>query len=282
MDRDPLLIRTQFPLLGLVLATYVLVVLRTAWLCDDAYITFRTVDNFVRGYGLTWNVNERVQAYTHPLWMFLVSACYFFTREIFFTSILLSGVVSLLVVLVLVLRLAPSLSASIAGVAFLCSSKAFVDYSTSGLENPLTHLLLGVFVWLYLKKTLTPKTLFLLSLIAGLAAFNRMDTILLFLPAMICALWQKPHPRSLVMVVLGFLPFVVWELFSLFYYGFLFPNTAYAKLDSGIPASLLAKQGCNYLLNSLQLDPLTSVTIALACIWTLLRRQWPRLPLVLG
>ena len=55
----------------------------TAWVVDDAYITFRTVDNFVNGHGLTWNVAERVQAYSHPLWMFLVSACYLFTSAFF-------------------------------------------------------------------------------------------------------------------------------------------------------------------------------------------------------
>ena len=53
----------------LALFTYVFIV--NAWVGDDAYITFRTVDNFVNGYGLTWNTSERVQAYTHPLWMFL-------------------------------------------------------------------------------------------------------------------------------------------------------------------------------------------------------------------
>ena len=72
-----------------------LVVLRTAWLSEDAFITFRTVDNFINGYGLTWNITERVQAYTHPLWMFLVAVCYFWTREIYYTSILLSLAVSL-------------------------------------------------------------------------------------------------------------------------------------------------------------------------------------------
>ena len=55
--------------LGLPLALYAFVVLQSAWLCDDAYITYRTVDNFVSGLGLRWNPIERVQAYTHPLWM---------------------------------------------------------------------------------------------------------------------------------------------------------------------------------------------------------------------
>jgi DNA-binding MarR family transcriptional regulator len=45
------------------------VVVRTAWVADDAFITFRTVHNALDGYGLRWNPAERVQTYTHPLWM---------------------------------------------------------------------------------------------------------------------------------------------------------------------------------------------------------------------
>ena len=57
----------------LAVALFLVVVFCGAWLCDDAYISFRTADNFVHGYGLTWNVQERVQAYTHPLWLLLFS-----------------------------------------------------------------------------------------------------------------------------------------------------------------------------------------------------------------
>ena len=52
---------------------FLAVLLRTAWLSDDALITFRTVLNFTHGYGLTFNVAERVQAYTHPLWMLMLT-----------------------------------------------------------------------------------------------------------------------------------------------------------------------------------------------------------------
>ncbi len=52
------------------------------FLIDDAYITFRTVENFANGFGLTWNVTERVQAYTHPLWMLLTTALYMPTRSL--------------------------------------------------------------------------------------------------------------------------------------------------------------------------------------------------------
>ncbi len=51
----------------LLLAAIALLALKCAWVSDDAYITFRTVDNFVHGHGLRWNTGERVQAYTNPL-----------------------------------------------------------------------------------------------------------------------------------------------------------------------------------------------------------------------
>ncbi len=88
----------RLPLL-LVLALYVVVVLRCAWISDDAYITFRTVDNFTAGYGLTWNPGERVQAFTHPLWALVLCATYALTQEIHVTTIALSAGLSALAVL---------------------------------------------------------------------------------------------------------------------------------------------------------------------------------------
>ncbi len=68
--------------------TYVF--LANAWIGDDAYITFRVVDNFINGYGLRFNPDERVQAYTHPLWMLLLSAAYAVTADLFYTTLTLS------------------------------------------------------------------------------------------------------------------------------------------------------------------------------------------------
>ena len=81
----------------------IVVLINNAWLCNDAFITYRTVDNFVNGHGLTWNVHERVQAFTHPLWMFLISVPYFFTGEMFFTPIIVSILVFGLAVSLLIL-----------------------------------------------------------------------------------------------------------------------------------------------------------------------------------
>ena len=78
------------------------VLIRTAWVSDDAYITFRTIDNFIDGYGLRWNIAERVQSYTHPLWMFVVAFFYLLTGEFFFTSMFLSITISVATMLVVV------------------------------------------------------------------------------------------------------------------------------------------------------------------------------------
>ena len=267
----------------LAVTLYAFVVTINAWLCDDAYITFRTVDNFVHGYGLTWNVDERVQTYTHPLWMFLISFWYWITHEIYFTAIVISLLISISAVWLLAFRLARSAWGALVCVAILSLSKAFVEYSTSGLENPLTHLFLVLFGLVYVNSDSDhTRRLFRLSLIAGLATLNRMDTLFLFAPAIAVQLYQHRSMRSLVQVVLGLIPFAAWELFSLFYYGFLVPNTAYAKLNTHIPSLDLAKQGIRYFVNSLRLDPLTLVVTVLGILMVFVtRRAWAN-PLVVG
>ena len=270
-------------ILALVLLAYGITLVRTAWLSDDAYITFRTVDNFVNGYGLRWNTHERVQAYTHPLWMFLMSAFYFFTREIFYTSMIVSIVVSLAAV-VLFSLIPENKLFSIVGVGILTFSRAFVDYSTSGLENPLTFFLLALFFVVYFKCKSGCRKLFFLSLIAGLGATNRADTILLFLPLTIYSVYISissysvyllnwKSPKTFLSVIAGFSPLILWEMFSVFYYGFLLPNTYYAKLNTGIPQAELLTQGLKYIVNSVLWDPISISIITLAILVLLLSKK---------
>jgi len=169
---------------------------------------------------------------------------------------------------------APSPTAALVGGLALCLSKACVDYSTSGLENPLTHLLLAAFLALYLHQPPSPRRAFWLALLAALTMLNRLDVGLLCLPALAYALGERITRPALAAVLAGGTPFALWEAFSLFYYGSLFPNTALAKLNLGlIRRSDLARQGFAYLLNSLSLDPLTLALIGLAFLVPLARRQ---------
>lgn len=267
--------------LGLVVLLFIAVLIRTAWLCDDAYITFRTVDNFVGGYGLTWNVAERVQSFTHPSWTLLLSAGYALSGEIYFTSLALSLAASLAAALLVSAGVVRGPAALLALVT-LTLSRAFIDYATSGLENPLTHLLLALFLWVYFARQLDLRRFFWLCLLAGLATLNRMDTLLLFAPALILALWRLRTLKAIPILILGFSPFILWEAFALFYYGFPFPNTAYAKLNLAVPRSQLIEQGLHYLLNALKADPLTPLVIALGLGAPLLSRKRHDWPVALG
>jgi arabinofuranosyltransferase len=258
------------------------VVLRCAWICDDAYITFRTVDNFVSGYGPRWNVAERVQAFTHPLWMLLLSGVYAVTRELHYTAMLTCVVLTFATVVLFVRRIAVGTLAALLAVVIFTLSKAFVDYSAAGLENPLTHLLLVLFCAAYLTGRAEGRSLLLLTLLAGLVALNRLDALLLVLPALCVAFWQRRSLRAVGAIVLGFAPFLAWETFALIYYGSLLPNTAYAKLHSGLPAVALFQQGLFYLLATLKMDPLTLVAIVAGLAVPLITGQRRHLPLALG
>ncbi|MBN2736199.1 MAG: hypothetical protein JXR70_04400 [Spirochaetales bacterium] len=249
-------------------------IIKTAWLSDDSFITFRTVDNFINGHGLTWNTNERVQAYTHPLWMFVLSFFYYFTHEIFYTAIFISIGLSVLSCLVYGFGVSLEPVNAIIGLLFLSFSKSFIEYSTSGLENPLTFMLMALFYWVYFKQDKGLIKLFLLALISSLSAINRSDTILFFIFPIILSYYESKKWISGIMVLfIGILPFMAWEVFSVYYYGFPFPNTAYAKLNTGVSSLRLAQQGLNYYVNSIKNDPITLLGISVGIVSFFINRK---------
>ena len=272
--------RTRLTVTGALVALFLVVLVRTAWVCDDAFITFRTVDNFLNGFGLRWNTAERVQSFTHPLWLLLYAVPYAVTGDPYATSIWLSIVVSMLAFGVAIWT-AQDLWMAIAGALLLMSSRAFVDYSTSGLENPLTHLLLAAFATAWSRRE-TPFFQAALFVTGGLITLNRQDTLLLVLPAMIAAGWAIGARRSVFLALLGALPVIVWESFSLLYYGLLVPNTAFAKLNTGADSMELLRQGLTYFRDSLTRDPLVVPTTVVCGTLAIIRWRAGALPLGVG
>ncbi|MGI6329233.1 MAG: hypothetical protein ACOXZR_00025 [Bacilli bacterium] len=245
----------------------VITIIGNAWLCDDAYITFRVVDNFINGYGLRWNTFERVQVYSNPLLLFCLSFFSFFTREIYYTSLIFSIVVSSLAVYILVFKVSKNYIISCGICLILILSRSFISYTTSGLENCLTFLLLVIYYYYYFKcEIFNEKGLFKMSLIASFALVNRLDSILLFLPSLIYIfLFKRENKikfgRMLLIGFMGMFPFILWEVFSIIYYGFPFPNTAYAKLGTSIPTIQYIVKGIKYFIANFLFDPITLLCI---------------------
>jgi arabinofuranosyltransferase len=288
---------SSLAVLAALVVLFAVVVVRTAWLSEDAYFTFRSVENWVYGYGARWNVNERVQAYTHPLWFALLSALFFVTREMAVTGFALGFLCTAGTVYVLVRRVGgaswvggarPSVALAL---GCLIASKAFTDYSTSGLENPLSHLLLLLFfAQFWADEDPDPvraeRSLAWTCLFGGLLVCNRLDLGLILAPALVYALWPgkwagrtslKTTLRRALAIGVGFSPLIVWELISLVYYGSWVPNTAYAKLGAQLPTDFVLRQGVHYFANSLRWDPVTLLSIAVITIASLAQlRQRPK------
>jgi arabinofuranosyltransferase len=156
---------------------------------------------------------------------------------------------------------------AIGSLLVLVLSNAFIDYSTSGLENPLSIFLAVLFFGMFFKGTFSLKRIFFLSMLASLAGMNRQDSLLLYFPALLWAWWRSDDKaRAMAAGVLGQFPLILWELFSLIYYGWPFPGTYYAKLGNGIPHSKMIAQGMLYYQNSLIKDPITLVAIGLILV----------------
>ena len=264
--------------LGAATAIFLLVLVRTAWIAEDAFINFRVVDNFLHGYGLRWNIAERVQIFTDPLWVLILSAAAFVTREFYYTALALSFAFTI-GALVVYARVAADRIVAAAGIVVLTTSKAFVDFSTSGLEGPLVHFLLACVLFEYWKtEAPTARTLTRAVALASLCAVARMDTLVLSAPVLAALAWRVGVRSAWRPVLLGSLPLVAWECFAVLYYGFPFPNTAYAKLGGGIPQAERTVQGGLYLLDSIERDPVTLVVIVAAMIAPALTRRsrdWP-------
>jgi len=244
---------------ALVVATAVLaiVVLRSAWVAEDAFITFRTIDHFVSGQGLRWNPDERVQSYTHPLWLMLNVPGYFVTREICTTVTALGLACTLGSFLLVGWRLRATPLVLVIGLLLpLVGSRSFVLYSTSGFENSLSCLCWAAFAAMIFRfEKAEEKPWGLLGFACALGAVNRLDTLLVYLPPLAYLFFAHGRRVSWRAIAIGFSPLLAWLLFSTFYYGDPLPNTAFAKLNEEIRRSFLLRQGLFYALDLLVRDP---------------------------
>ena len=199
------------------------------WVADDAYITFRHIAQFLAGNGLTYNTIERVEGFTHPLWALLL--CLFgwlgapisgvaVTMDLLCATALLIGVV-----------LSERDRGPVA-MALLVSCSGFIDFATSGLETPMTMLL--VYAAYRTKSVLATPVRAGLAL--GLAYLCHPDVAVLALGPFLLILGEAresggQRSRAAVLRFLASLACapILWHLFRLWYYGDLLPNTYYAK-----------------------------------------------------
>ncbi|TGN03494.1 hypothetical protein EHR06_03435 [Leptospira dzoumogneensis] len=246
-----------------------------AWISDDAFISFRVVDNFANGYGLRWNIADRVQVFTNPLLVLLLLFPYIIWNDIASLSFITSfffGIGTLL----FLKKIARSKTSFLISVAFLFSSKAFFDYMYSGLENSLNYLIQAAFFYFFWKDYRSEKEskLPILTFLVSLAIISRMDFVLIFVIPSIYCFWKEWKERRITQktVTISFLasiPLILWFLFAAVYYGSLLPNTYYAKTNITDSLSQVFQQGFLYYYNQIIWDPISLIFLPFVFVLTL-------------
>jgi len=249
-----------------------------AWQSDDAYHAYVMAKNLVLGDGFVYNVGERASATSCPLFTLIIAFGYFFIRKMFVVSLLICILFSGLAYKILCHDFCRTKKQVFLAFIILLGSFIFISYTTSGLENCLLYFLSALFLKYYFKtETYNGRTLFIMAILISLIAMTRMDSVLMFIPMIIYIYLSKRNNvsffKAAIYGFLGLMPFILWILFSVFYYGFPFPNTAYVKLGTEIPFKDYFYRGLQYIITSSITDLLLLLIPATMVIMTIIVKK---------
>jgi arabinofuranosyltransferase len=234
---------------SVVLVAAVVVLLLTVawlnrWVADDGFINLRVVANMHDGFGPVFNVGERVEVFTSPLW---IAALWLF-------SSILPGV-ALEWIAVVAGALAAALGFVAAargawllwggtgrrglavplGLLVVVAVRPVWDFATSGLETGLTFAWLGCCFWaLAVLHYAQPRrwSATATAVLIGLGPLVRPDLAIFSVGFLVLLLVLPPAPKRLArlrLLLWAALVPVAYELFRMGYYAALEPNTALAK-----------------------------------------------------
>lgn len=269
------------------LIIFIGVVVLLAWQSDDAYHAYAMAKNLVDGNGFVYNIGERATASSCPLFTLVVAFGYFFIRHMFLVSLLICVIFSAIAYGIVVHSFCKDKIQLFAAFFTLLCSTSFISYTTSGLENSMLFFLAALFLKKYFgSEKYNAKQMLYLAVLISLIAMTRMDAVLMFVPMILYVYLMKRDNVSFIKAVglgiAGLSPFIIWELFSLFYYGFFVPNTAFVKLGTNIPKREYLVRGLQYVFNTLICDPIVLFIPFVAVILLLITKKFRYIHLALG
>ncbi len=214
---------------------------------DDALIYYRYIENFIQGNGLVYNIGEKFNALTSPLYIYLSVIISSITREVEITQVVLNGILltASSVTIVYIFRDMKLYYVGFIASLLLITAKYF--YLVFGMETNLFIFLSIVSIYFYLNNKLL-----LFSIASSLLLTTRGEGI--FLVIILTSLIIKENRKDLKIVYL--IPLLIILAINLginhFYYGQLFPHTLTAKIaqgQSGLWGSYSFLMGADYLFN---------------------------------
>jgi len=222
LQRLDILLMSLLGVAGLLMGLWARVIL-----LDDAMITFRVAENLAFGRGFVYNVGERVQVTTAPLYaMGLVPGIWLFGSAV--RAALLFNLTMAVLIPLLAYDLGRRLAGRITGVggALLVSLSPFLAMAFS-MESYLyvTLILASVDVYVSGRFRLT-------GVLVGLTALVRGDGALLGACLLTYDVLARRRLNWRLIVPAVVIP-GAWYLFALLYYGSPFPATLAAKVAQG-------------------------------------------------
>ena len=203
---------------------------------DDAYISYRYVENFVEGHGLVFNYGERVEGYTNFLWIMILSLLVKLGLPIVLCSKVLGvgfGVGTIIISYLLAQDLFDRKSAVLQFIApvFLAFNGALAYWVTGGLETGMFIFLTALVIYVELRRPA------LTAIILVIATLTRPDGGLLFGIILLYRLFiSKQYGKSLIQFILTYIVLLIpYAAFKLIYFGNLLPNPFYAKTGISLP-----------------------------------------------
>ena len=257
--------------------SFIFICLNNKFVQDDAFISFRYVQNFVDGNGLVFNIGERVEGYTNLLWVLILSVFVLFKINIQSISQILS-VLSGVIVIFMTFKLSElfEIKNDVKSVrkartdddkatlnyfdlipsVMLVFTGSFIFWAISGMETAMfiSFCLAGLFFYIKSAQNKSDTTVnYKFPFFILLATLTRPEGLYFFGLIMIHRIFFafRDHKSEALKILFSknnilsyavyVIPVILYFAVRYSYYGYLFPNTYYAKtgmsgayLNSGI------------------------------------------------
>ncbi len=249
------------------------------WMLDDAFISFRYAENFSQGHGFVYNLGERVEGYTNFLWVLLLGLGNIVGINIIIFSKILGFLFSIGCVLLLINshKFIKNIDRNVSVMSALLFGTCgiFTPWASSGIEVVMFtfFVLLSVLFYISIKNSKGNKfKFFSIGIFCAFSALTRPEGLLIFAIILIDLLIAsiKNKNKDFLYMIASFLaiylPYYFWRYM---YYGYLFPNTFYAKV--GISIAQISR-GIEYLLRF----AIPSLFILIPALIGLLTKKWIR------
>ena len=220
---------------------------------DDAYIVYRYAENLVAGNGVVFNVGERVEGYTSPLWLLLLAGAGAIGFNIVLASKFLGATFALSTLLLLAnfwpaYRPKASFAWTLAPLILLTNG-TFWLWAVFGLETSLFTFLVVAGLWSEYRSLNCNALRLRTGVIFALATLTRPEGIAYLLAILAfrgCRCFRSIMERRTLLAIGIYLTIVGTHLaWRLHYYGDVLPNTAYAKIGF---SSAALRHGLGYVM----------------------------------